>query len=304
MKKKIAVLLAVVLVIGLCIGGIANKTYAKAAQMYIEFPESIKKEQEIKVKVILDSDVNLYSIDAYIAYDPLMLAFVPENDIITGDNGILEIKDVFGEETKQKEYEITFRTLETGNTYVNLTDVYLIDYEDLDYIIVPPSDYSFEIGINENVAEDARLSDLIVAPGDLTEAFNPDKLTYEMHVGMDVDTISISAFAINEDSVVDVDMPNKLAEGDNLVKITVTALSGNVNTYIIKVIKGDWPEKPEEVTTEEAATEDLDSVTTEYVTTQISDSSETETTTEITTEESAQTTTEAVTEEVVAGEAE
>lgn len=298
MKKKIAVLLAFVMVIGLCVGGIASKTYAREAQMYIEFPEAVKKEQEIKVKVVLDSDVNLYSIDAYIEYDPTLLEFVPENDIVTGADGILEVKDIFGEETRQKEYEVTFRTLEVGVAYVNLTEVYLIDYEDLDYIIVPPSDYSFEIGINENVAEDARLSDLIVAPGDLTESFNPNKLNYEMHVGMDVESIGISAFAVDESSVVDVDMPDKLLEGENIIKITVTALSGNVNTYTIKVIKADWLEEISEEGTTQEILED-ETFPTGDDSTQVTDVDETETGIEVSTESTTEDTAESVTEEVM-----
>ncbi|MGN0494986.1 MAG: cadherin-like beta sandwich domain-containing protein [Lachnospiraceae bacterium] len=272
MKKKIAILLAFVMVVGLLLVGINKKAYAREAQMYIAVPEEIKKEQEIKVKVVLDSDVDLYSVDAYIDYDDELLEFVPENDVITGADGVLEIKDVFGEETKQKEYEITFRTLDVGDAYVNLTEVYLIDYADLDYITVTPSDYSFHISVNETVAEDARLSDLLVAPGDLLTAFDPNVLEYEMHVGMDVDTVGVSAFAANEDSVVDLEMPDTIVEGENVIKITVTALSGNVNIYTIRVIKAQWPEETETVT-EEPQTEEVtvDTPVTEITTEEITD---------------------------------
>lgn len=272
MKKKIAILLAFVMVVGLLLVGINKKAYAREAQMYIAVPEEIKKEQEIKVKVVLDSDVDLYSVDAYIDYDDELLEFVPENDVITGADGVLEVKDVFGEETKQKEYEITFRTLDVGDAYVNLTEVYLIDYADLDYITVTPSDYSFHISVNETVAEDARLSDLLVAPGDLLTSFDPNVLEYEMHVGMDVDTVGVSAFAANEDSVVDLEMPDTIVEGENVIKITVTALSGNVNIYTIRVIKAQWPEETETVT-EEPQTEEVtvDTPVTEITTEEITD---------------------------------
>ena len=267
MKKKVAILLAFVMIVGICVALVNKNAYAREAQMYMVLPEDIKKEQEIKVKVVLDSDVDLYSIDAYISYDAELLEFVPENDIVTGADGILEVKDVFGEETKQKEYEITFRTLDVGQAYVNLTEVYLIDYADLDYITVAPSDYSFDIAINETVAEDARLSDLLVAPGDLTEAFDPNKLDYEMHVGMDVETIGVSAFAASEDSVVDLEMPESIVEGENIVTIKVTALSGNINVYTIRVVKALWPEDTSEVTEEvtEALTEELSGASTEEV---------------------------------------
>ena len=256
MRKKLAVLLTLVLVISLSVGTASHKkAYAKEAQMYLELPESVKKEQEFTVKVILNSDVNLYSIDAYLSYSTETLEFVPDNELVTGTDGVLELKDIYGEETKTAEYELTFKALETGTAEVGLTDVYLIDYTDLDYITVAPSVKHFDIGINKMVEEDARLEELIVAPGELTEEFNPDQLDFEMHVGLDVDYVGISAVPMDEESVVGLEMPEKLVDGENLITITVTALSGNVNTYTIKVIRKDWPEETSEEVTEEQTTE-------------------------------------------------
>lgn len=256
MRKKLAVLLTLVLIISLSVGTASHKkAYAKEAQMYLEIPESVKKENEFTVKVILNSDVNLYSIDAYLSYSTETLEFVPDNEFVTGTDGVLELKDIYGEETKTAEYELTFKALETGTAEVGLTDVYLIDYTDLDYITVAPSVKHFDIGINKMVEEDARLEELIAAPGELTEEFDPDQLDYEMHVGLDVDYVGISAIPMNEESVVGLEMPEKLEDGENLITITVTALSGNVNTYTIKVIRKDWPEETSEEVTEEETTE-------------------------------------------------
>ncbi len=264
MRKKLAVLLTLVLVISLSVGTASHKkAYAKEAQMYLEIPESVKKEQEFTVKVILNSDVNLYSIDAYLSYSTETLEFVPDNELVTGTDGVLELKDIYGEETKLAEYELTFKALETGTAEVGLTDVYLIDYTDLDYITVAPSVKHFDIGINKMVEEDARLEELIVAPGELTEEFDPDQLDYEMHVGLDVDYVGISAIPMNEESVVGLEMPEKLEDGENLITITVTALSGNVNTYTIKVIRKDWPEETSEEVTEGQTTEAGSEQTTE-----------------------------------------
>lgn len=290
MRKKLAVLLTIVLIIGLSIGTVSHdKTYAKEAQLYLEIPDSVKKENEFTVKVILNSDVNLYSIDAYLSYSSETLEFVPDNEFVTGTNGVLELKDVYGEETKKAEYEITFKALDTGTAEVGLTDVYLIDYTDLDYITVAPSVKHFDIGINKMVEEDARLSDLVVAPGELTEAFDPNQLDYEMHVGLDVDYVGVSAIPMNEDSVVGLEMPEKLENGENLITITVTALSGNVNIYTIKVIRKDWPEEiTEDQTTESdseqtAETEEPEPVTEQENSTEVS-TTEMPTTEELTTE--------------------
>lgn len=262
MKKKVAVLLAVLLVIGTSIIGVTKheKAYAKTAQMSIEIPTPVKKENEFTVRINLNSDVNLYSVDAYLSYNPELLEFVPDSDFVTGSAGVLELKDTFDTETKNKEYEITFKALETGKAQISFTDVYLIDYADMDYIEVVPSGKSFDIGVNKTVEMDARLENLMVAPGELTEAFDPNQLDYEMHVGLEVDMVGVSAVAMDEGSVVESDIPDKLVNGKNTITIKVTALSGSVNVYTVTVYKEDLSgEALEDLTTEtEEETTELD----------------------------------------------
>lgn len=244
MKKRIVMVCIIVFVFILSVLGLSHeeKLYAKTAQMHIEVPDSIKKENTFDVKVVLDSDVALYSIDAYLSYDETLLEFVSDSPYVTGANGILELKDSYSEETKYKEYVITFKALDLGKVEIALTEVYLIDYEDLDYITVTPSAKQFEIGINKMLAEDARLSELIVAPGSFTEEFHPDRLQYEMHVGLEVETVGVSAIPMHQDSVVGLEMPERLQIGENTIKITVTALSGNVNEYVVIVIREELQE--------------------------------------------------------------
>lgn len=289
MKKKLAVLLSLILIIGLSAIGVTSreKAYAKEAQMYLEIAETVKKENEFTVKVILNSDVELYSIDAYLSYNAELLEFVPDNEKVTGAAGVLELRDTYKEETKNAVYELTFKALETGEAEIALTEVFLIDYADLDYIEVVPSAKHFEIGINKKVAVDARLSELILAPGELTESFLPDKLEYEMHVGMDVEMIGVSAVPMEEGSIVELDMPEKLLPGENLVVVTVTALSGNVNTYMIKVYREEQDDILEDTVTEDTeadtisdtkdqtSTEAATEITTEGPTTEIDKTTET-----------------------------
>lgn len=263
MRKTLSVALVLVLILSFSVVGVTsqNKAYAKEAQIYLEIPDSVKKENEFTVRVILNSDVNLYSIDAYLSYSTDTLEFIPDSAFVSGTDGVLELKDIYGEETKTAEYDLTFKALETGAAEVALTEVYLIDYTDLDYIEVSPSSKKFEIGVNRQVAEDARLMDLIAAPGEMTDEFSPDQLDYEMHVGLEVETIGISAIPMNEDSVVGLEMPEKLKEGENLVVITVTALSGNVNTYTIKVIRQEWPDEAASEEEEDSSEADVEQTT-------------------------------------------
>jgi hypothetical protein len=46
-------------------------------------------------------------------------------------------------------------------------------------------------------------------------------------------------------------MPDTLKMGENIITITVTALSGNVNVYTIKVYREDTPETSQEEVTEQ-----------------------------------------------------
>ena len=306
MKKKIALLLVFVLVLGLAVIGISSKdkVYAKEAQMYLEVPELVKKENEFTVKVVLNSDVDLYSVDAYLSYDADLLEFVPEDDCVTGAAGVLEIKDTYDAETKNAAYELTFKALDTGKVEIALTDVFLVDYADLDYMEVASSAKSIEIGINTAEDTEARLSELLVAPDDLTEPFNPGKLEYEMHVGLDVEMIGVSAIPMEEDSIIGLEMPEKLQIGENTVLITVTAPSGHVKTYTIKVYREEIPEDNDLEDIQEASTERDTSQTTEN-TTQMPDEEDSietieDTTTEQMTTES--TTTKEVTTEYVVPE--
>lgn len=300
MKKTISIILAVVLVLGLSVLGISsqNKAYARNAELHLEVPDDIKKENEFQVTVVLESDVQLYSIDAYLSYNPELLEFIPDNNCVTGADGVLELKDSYAEETKNATYKITFKALETGVAEIALTDVYLIDYDDLDYITVTPSAKHFEIGVNQSVAEDARLSELVVAPGEFTEIFNPNVLDYEMHVGLDVTKVGVSAIPMNEDSVIGLEMPDTLQLGENIIKVTVTALSGNTNVYTITVIREEIEESSDEESVDDidATEEEVTESTTEEASEQ---STNEETTSESTSEE---TTEQSTTEEIVTEE--
>lgn len=245
MKKKIAIVLAFVLAVGLLVMGVTsgNKSYAKAAQLSIEIPSGVKKENEFKVKVVLDSDVNLYSLDAYLLYDADLLEFVPDSEYVTGSAGVLELKDSFAKETREAEYELTFRALEVGIGEIAFSDVYLVDYADMDYMEVFSNAKSFDIGVNKKVTNDARLAELIIAPGALATEFDSDCFEYDVHVGLDVRQVAISAVAFDEESVIETMMPETLAVGENTITVTVTAQSGTQEIYTIHVYREEIEEE-------------------------------------------------------------
>lgn len=239
MKKKIGLLLTMVICVLIITVSVSlhNTSYARTAQLRIEIPEGIKKENEFKVKVVLDSDVELYSIDAYITYDSEKLEFIPDNPCVVGTAGLLELKDTYEGETKNVVYELSFKAVDIGSTNIALKDVFLIDYENLDYMEVASSAKSIQIQKNIKMEMDARLSELVIAPGTLTTFFDPNVFEYEMYVGSDVKELGITAVPKEADSVVALEMPQELQYGENVVLIKVTSLSGHHKNYKIKVYR-------------------------------------------------------------------
>lgn len=239
MKKKLGVIVVFVLLVGLLATGRMpqDTVYAKTAQMNLEVPADIQKETEFQIRVVLDSDVELYSVDAYLSYDADKLEFIPTDDKVTGAEGVLELKDVYEQETKQMTYELSFRALEIGSAEVALQEVYLIDYEDMDYIEVAPSVKCFEIELNQMAEGETGLEELIVAPGELTEPFQSEQTEYALYVDYGVEQIGITAVPKKQDCIVDLDMPEYLQVGENLVIVAVTAPSGAVREYTIRVYR-------------------------------------------------------------------
>ena len=214
-----------------------HTVYAKAAQIEIEVPNLVEKENFFQVKVVLNSDIELYSVDAYLSYDSEKLEWIPDQECVTGSGGILEIKEIFSKETTNAVYYLTFKAIDTGSVIIDLPETYIIDYADMDYIEVTTTKKELEIGINKKVERNSGLKELIVAPGELSHPFETEVEDYDLYVEETVDRIGVTAIPSDENSIVELDMPQHLQKGENLVLITVTAVSGENTIYTIHVYR-------------------------------------------------------------------
>ena len=84
---------------------------------------------------------------------------------------------------------------------------------------------------------DKALKSLEVKPEGLSPEFNPETTSYSLQVGADVKKLDIKAVANDEKSKVEISGNDELKDGDNTVKITVTAEDETVRTYTIVVKK-------------------------------------------------------------------
>lgn len=94
---------------------------------------------------------------------------------------------------------------------------------------------------NVSLADDVKLSELLVFPGDLETGFSPDVQDYNVYVPADSQELLISAVAMSGSSSVSVSKPDVLAYGENLAVIQIYSPSGNMGEYRVHVFRGDYP---------------------------------------------------------------
>lgn len=81
------------------------------------------------------------------------------------------------------------------------------------------------------------LKTLVVKGFSISPSFKAETLEYSLQVTDDTDKLDITAEAENEKATVKIEGNETLAEGENIIKIIVTAENGTTKTYTIKAIK-------------------------------------------------------------------
>ncbi len=287
MKKKISVLVIIAcLVITAAVMLRPSRTEAQGAVVKVESEAgNIKKGNEFNVSISVSSDTPMRSVDALITYDPAVLEYVPDNDIsIVGADGYLGLKDVFEAGANEKTYTIRFAALETGESNIVVSNVFIDSLESGMYLEVSSAQTSVAVKTNRSESREARLSDLLTAPV-MIEDFDPDTFEYTVNVSPeDAENVVISAVPFDENAVVTVERPEELVLGTNEIIIIVTAGSGDVKSYILTIEVGEIEEtetesesEPEETETEETEEPETEEPVTETETEEIeSEPAETE----------------------------
>ena len=86
------------------------------------------------------------------------------------------------------------------------------------------------------------LSSLKIDGIDMTPSFSKDTTQYTAHVDGDVDELKINAKAEDSKAKVAIEGNKGLKEGDNIIKVKVTAEDATTRTYFITVTKGEGTE--------------------------------------------------------------
>ena len=239
MRRKIAI--AVMAVCLICAGavGIKMTTAASSANIKIEAQnQTVKKEQEVLVNVTVTSDVLIGKLDSIITYDDTVLEYVQTSEASqAGATGTIHISESYDSGTKTASYILKFRAIEVGQCTVAMDETVIETFDYSDVMEAVSESAVVTVVKNEAVSSDASLSQLLIAPVRMEEAFCPDIYEYHAEADADVVQLMISAVPSDDQAVVTVDVPETLVFGENKAVVTVTALSGDVSEYVIYVTR-------------------------------------------------------------------
>ena len=155
------------------------------------------------------------------------------------------------EETEEEIEVITNDYVVVSATFVaKKAGTHTINVEDIEYfnqnVYYGVSEEVVSTTVVVNKSDDNTLASLVVAGVEIV--LEEDKLEYEITVGSDVTTADVVAILNNvAANITSIVSPEELAEGENVITVTVTAENGDVKVYTIKVIREEMPE--EETTT-------------------------------------------------------
>ena len=238
--KIVSGLFVLVLTVAAVFHMVSVPTKAREAQITLDAPKQVKNGEQFVLTVTVDSVSALEGIDARITYNPEVVTFVgDEAGLMTGSDGLVNLKEVYEEETFKKRYRLTFEASMVGECNFAFDRTYITDYAKLEEMEIHSNDDTVSVVENRKVSDNTALAEILVATGELTPAFDKAVTEYTVHVGADEDTFIFSSTPEDQDAVVAVDMPEILSMGENQVVITVTAPSGAVNNYVITVYRGE-----------------------------------------------------------------
>lgn len=237
LKRSIQIIMFSLIVVISC------KMNVFAAGNSISFSDPTAKKGEtviITVKVASDS-TDLGAVDMTIVYDSDALEFTGGGSGVKGGSGSIRIADTASDASaKSLSYELTFTALKAGSSSLKVSnyEVYGLDESVISMDHVGSSSITVT-DESKTLSKDASLKELKLSNGTLSPAFSPATMNYTASVGADISSIVVSGTTSNENAAItSISGADNLKEGQNTVKVSVTAESGATAVYTITVTKG------------------------------------------------------------------
>ena len=259
LKRSLQIIvLSLVIVLGF-------KVCVQAAGSSISFSDpKAKKGEKINVTVKVTSDKDaLGAVDLTLVYDDEALEFSGGGAAVQGGSGSIRIADTASaSNTKTMTYELTFTALKAGNSSITVSNYEVVNFDETVATVNHVGSSSVQITDEEvSLSRDASLKQLKISNGTLSPAFSPSIMKYTASVGADVTSLVVSGTTTNSKAeITSITGADSLKDGENTIKVSVTAESGATAVYTITVTKEASTtevieEKPESTATPVPTTE-------------------------------------------------
>lgn len=216
-------------------------SYASSASVNLTTKNStVAVGDDVVVTLSIEADDTIGNFEAFISYHEDMFEFQSGGPFINGDDGLLKISDLSpSDEETSKKYIIKFKAVKVGSSEIAIKDRAMIfNYDDGLEMSVSTKKLSLVVKPSATASKNANLQLLKVSPSSLSPSFDKNITSYKLDVSSEVTKLIVSGVAEDNKSTITVLGEDKLVVGENVVKIIVTAESGDKKEYTIIVTKG------------------------------------------------------------------
>lgn len=218
---------------------IAMTFQAFAARIAFSDPSgNVGEEITVTMKITSTGDETINSSDVMLAYDSSALEFMGGTGVTGGAGSLRVTGSAENQNNKELAFSLKFKALKPGESKITVSTQEVYDKDSQLVTIDREGNSKVTVAGSATDSADAALSELQIAPGNLSPSFSTDVMEYTATVSGDVEKIVVSAAARDAAATVNVTGNEGLQIGPNQVVCTVTAQNGrDVKTYTINVTK-------------------------------------------------------------------
>lgn len=221
---------------------------ADSANVYFETVyENATVGDEISVYLCVETEDTLGDFEGFISYNSDILEYKSGSSSISGGDGTLKVYDYGTSSNYTRKYMMIFKVIDIGYAQFDMIgDPVAYEYESGESMSVSSMAYGISTVAAASASSNTSLESMKISPGTLTPSFDPNVYIYNTIVDANATNLIISALPQDFSAKVTVSGNQKLAIGNNEVVVTVTAEAGNVQKYIINVVKEEQTENNKE----------------------------------------------------------
>lgn len=192
----------------------------------------------VTMKITSTGDETINSSDVMLAYDSASLEFISGTGASGGAGSLRVVGNAEDSNSTQLAFTLKFKALKPGTSKITVSTQEVYDKDSQLVTIDREGDSTITIAGSATDSADAALSELQIAPGNLSPSFSEEVLEYAATVSGDVEKIVVSAASRDAGATVNVTGNENLQVGQNKILCTVTAQNGqDMKTYTINVTK-------------------------------------------------------------------